>query len=285
MEFTINALNSFITNLPMGIEVEGMRYVIGVGSIYLLTWIIFAGVLKNRRIRKALPSQLRIKQTIREMRNSVLSIIVFIFAYSITNYALEDYFGGPVFKIYSDVAEYGWAYLVFSVVLWTIGLDTYFYWTHRFMHHKKFYNFFHRTHHRSHNPSPFTAYSFAPPEAVLVYLFVPIFFTLVPMHTMAFGAAMLIQTTRNAMAHCGYELFPKGWARHPILGIFATVTHHDLHHEKSHGNYAFYFTFWDRVMGTEHPEYLERFDRVTQGTKRQSNALAQGTDESTQPTT
>lgn len=30
---------------------------------------------------------------------------------------------------------------------------------------------------------------------------------------------------------------------------------------RAHG---FYFTFWDRVMGTEHPEYLERFERATE---------------------
>lgn len=263
MDFITTFIGIFFTNLPQGIQIEGMRYLIGVGSIYIITWVVFAGILKFRRIRKALPAKLRNKQMMREIRNSATSIIVFIFSYSLTDYLMQVYFGGSIFKIYSDVAEYGWAYLVFSVLLWTIGLDTYFYWTHRLMHHKKLYRFFHLTHHRSHNPTPFTAYSFAPPEAVLVYLFVPIFFSIVPMHDMAFGAAMLIQTSRNAMAHCGYELFPKGWAGHPILGILTTVTHHDMHHEKSKGNYGFYFTFWDRVMGTEHPEYLQRFDHVT----------------------
>jgi len=262
--FLNGALTSFINNLPIGMRVEGMRYLIGAGGVFLLTWVILGGVLAGRRIRKPLPNKMRNKQMLRELRNSGISILVFIFAYSVTNYALEAIFDGPVFKIYSDVAEYGWAYLVFSVALWTFGLDTYFYWTHRFMHHRKFYRFFHMSHHRSHNPTPFTAYSFAPPEAVLVYLFVPIFFSIVPMHDIAFVSAMLIQIIRNGMAHCGYELFPRGWVKHPILGIFTTVTHHDLHHEKGNGNYAFYFTFWDRLMGTEHADYAERFDRATE---------------------
>jgi len=264
VEFTIGVINSFIANLPEGMRVEGMRYLFGAGGVYLLTWVLLAGLLKVRRIRKPLPSRVRNKQIVREVRNSALTIFVFIFSYSLTNYALEQIFGGPVFKIYADVATYGWAYLVFSVVLWSIGLDTYFYWTHRFMHHPKFYRFFHMTHHRSHNPTPFTAYSFAPPEAVLVYLFVPLFFCIVPMHDVAFVSAMIVQITRNAIAHCGYELFPRGWASHPVLGIFTTVTHHDLHHEKGNGNYAFYFTFWDKVMGTEHPNYIERFDHVVE---------------------
>lgn len=275
MDIFVEILSQFIRNLPQGLEVEGVRYLIGAGGVFFVTWVLLRSLLANRRIRRALPAKLRNKQMIRELRNSAISIVVFILCYTITEYVLEAWFGQPIFKIYSDVSEYGWAYLVFSIVLWTIGLDTYFYWTHRFMHHKKFYKFFHLAHHRSHNPTPFTTYSFAPPEAVLVYLFVPLFFMTVPMHEIAFGAAMVIQTTRNAMAHCGYELFPKGWASHPVLGIFATVTHHDMHHEKSVGNYGFYFTFWDRVMGTEHPEYLERFEKVTSGNKqRQTEASA-----------
>ncbi len=262
--FINGVLSSFILNLPEGMRVEGLRYLIGAGGTFLLIWVILGSVLAGRRIRKPLPKKMRHKQIQREILSSTITIFVFIFAYSVTSYALEAIFNGPVFKIYDDVATYGWAYLVFSVALWTFGLDTYFYWTHRFMHHPKFYKFFHLTHHKSHNPTPFTAYSFAPPEAVLVYLFVPIFFTIVPMHDVAFVSAMLIQIIRNGIAHCGYELFPRGWVQHPIFGIFTTVTHHDLHHEKSNGNYAFYFTFWDRVMGTEHADYAERFDKATE---------------------
>ena len=264
MDFLIGVIDSFIFNLPEGLRIEGGRYLFGAGSIFVLIWVLLAGALKSRRIRKPLPPILRNLQMIREIRNSALTIFVFIFAYSLTEYTLIQIWGESVFKIYPDVATYGWPYLIFSVVLWTAGLDTYFYWTHRLMHHKKLYRFFHLTHHRSHNPTPFTAYSFAPPEAVLVYLFVPLFFTLVPMHDVAFVSAMLVQITRNAVAHCGYELFPRGWARHPMLGIFTTVTHHDMHHEKSKGNYGFYFTFWDRVMGTEQANYLERFDQATE---------------------
>lgn len=268
MDFITDVIINFVTYFPQNFEVEFTRYVIGAVGIWFITWVLLSKVLKNRRIRKSLPSVLRNKQIIREARNSMITIVVFTFCFSVTNQLMEVFYGGSIFKIYSDVSEYGWAYLLFSIVLWSFGLDTYFYWTHRFMHLPRFYKFFHMTHHRSHNPTPFTAYSFAPPEAVLVYIFAPVFFILVPMHETAFMAAMLIQIIRNAMAHCGYELFPRGMAQHPVFGIFATVTHHDLHHEKSNGNYAFYFTFWDRVMGTEHPEYIERFERATENDER-----------------
>jgi Delta7-sterol 5-desaturase len=37
-----------------------------------------------------------------------------------------------------------------------------------------------------------------------------------------------------------------------------------MHHGTSYNhNYGFYFTWWDKLMGTEHPDYVQTFDRVT----------------------
>ncbi len=30
-------------------------------------------------------------------------------------------------------------------------------------------------------------------------------------------------------------------------------------------NYGRYFTWWDRLMGTEHPQFRERFDEIVVG--------------------
>ena len=45
----------------------------------------------------------------------------------------------------------------------------------------------------------------------------------------------------------------------PLLRYVTTTTHHDLHHSSGRYNYGLYFTWWDRWMGTEHPEYVRRF--------------------------
>jgi len=66
---------------------------------------------------------------------------------------------------------------------------------------------------------------------------------------------------RNAVGHCGYELFP-AFRGKPLLGWLTTVTHHDLHHAQAGWNFGLYFTFWDKVMGTEHPEYQEKFAKA-----------------------
>jgi sterol desaturase/sphingolipid hydroxylase (fatty acid hydroxylase superfamily) len=38
---------------------------------------------------------------------------------------------------------------------------------------------------------------------------------------------------------------------------------HNMHHEHIHYNFALYFTFWDRWMGTMHPDYEEVLEELT----------------------
>ncbi|MEO0917088.1 MAG: DUF2147 domain-containing protein, partial [Pseudomonadota bacterium] len=47
-----------------------------------------------------------------------------------------------------------------------------------------------------------------------------------------------------------------------------TVTHHDLHHAHAGYNLGLYFTWWDRWMGTEHPNYHDEFRRVARPVSR-----------------
>ena len=67
------------------------------------------------------------------------------------------------------------------------------------------------------------------------------------------------QIFRNTLLHCGYELMPMRRNGKPWLDFLTTTTHHDLHHGQAGYNYAAWFTWWDRWMGTEHPEYHARY--------------------------
>ena len=53
-----------------------------------------------------------------------------------------------------------------------------------------------------------------------------------------------------------------------------TTTHHDLHHSAGNYNYGLYFTWWDRMMGTEHPEYKERFRAVAKPIRKMPRPYA-----------
>ena len=157
--------------------------------------------------------------------------------------------------IYSGFAEAGPVYLVLSLALMFVAHDAYFYWTHRLMHHRRLFGLFHRWHHLSRTPTVWTAYSFSVPEAIVQGAFVPLFVALVPMHALALFIFVAVQVVRNVMGHAGYELHPAAFAPGRWLGWNNTTTGHDLHHELGRYNYGFYFRWWDKLMGTEHPGY------------------------------
>jgi sterol desaturase/sphingolipid hydroxylase (fatty acid hydroxylase superfamily) len=74
---------------------------------------------------------------------------------------------------------------------------------------------------------------------------------------------------RNVCAHSGVELFAHGSERSKWFGWLVTNTDHDLHHATFHYNFGFHFTWWDRLMGTEHPgaRELRKPRRLTSAVK------------------
>lgn len=71
------------------------------------------------------------------------------------------------------------------------------------------------------------------------------------------------QIAFNVFGHCGYEIFPKWFLRSPVALVLNSVTHHALHHEKIRANFGLYFNIWDRLLGTNHADYEERFMQET----------------------
>jgi len=234
--------------------IDLLRYFLGVGVVLFLLFI-FKRSLKNRKIQSQHAS---IKQRGRELYYSVLTVLIYA-TIGIATFTGMQY---GIFKIYHQVDDYPTYWLYFSVPLLALVHDTYFYWVHRFLHLKKIFKHGHRVHHLSRIPTPWTAYSFSPFEAVLMAFFVPFYSFIFPVHDLSLLAYLTFMIIRNAAGHSGYEFFPKGFTKSK-LGWNTSHTHHDLHHQSFNFNYALYFTWWDRWMGTEHPQYHEVFDQVT----------------------
>ena len=97
---------------------------------------------------------------------------------------------------------------------------------------------------------------------------------IVPTQWGVVGLFMLHQIVRNTLGHSGYELFPARADGRPLLPFLTTVTHHDLHHAQAGWNFGLYFTFWDRVMGTEHPQYLQKFAQAVRKPAAASTLVA-----------
>jgi len=239
---------------------DALRYAIGAGGVYLVINIALAAHLRSRKIRSRTPNAAQIW---REILVSMRTVLIFACTGTVISLAALN----NLIPIYDQIATYGLAYFTGSILFIVVAHDAWFYWSHRMMHNPRLFRLLHRTHHRSHNPTPFTSYSFDSGEAVINAIFLPLFVAIVPMHPLALLIFVIHMMLRNALGHCGYEVFPANRHGHPLFGWLTTVTHHDLHHAHAGYNMGLYFTWWDRWMGTEHPNYRAEFARTARRTE------------------
>jgi len=242
-------ISIFLDRLVGSFIFDFSRYLIGAGGVFLIVWVLFKKPLQGRKIRKKTPTT---RQMLREFYHSMKTVVVYAVVGMLTYYGVE----AGLMRFYFTVEDYGWLYYAFSIAAIIIAHDAYFYWMHWLMHRPGAMRYIHALHHKSYNPTPWTAYSFDVFEGAVHAAFVPVFLLLMPIHTSVVFIFLGHMIIRNAMGHSGYELFPRRWATHPVLGLINLVTHHDLHHANGKYNLGLYFTWWDRIMGTEHPEYI-----------------------------
>jgi ferredoxin-NADP reductase/sterol desaturase/sphingolipid hydroxylase (fatty acid hydroxylase superfamily) len=165
-------------------------------------------------------------------------------------------------RIYFDINEYGYLWLGLSFFIVLFIDDMFFYWSHRAMHTPSLYKFFHKVHHESTDPSPITAFAFHPSEAVVEYIVAFVLPFLLPLNFGLIIAWQIFSMLNNVLGHLGYEIYPKGWVKFPILKFKTASTHHNMHHQLFNGNYALYFTWWDKWMGTEFKDYEARHEQI-----------------------
>jgi ring-1,2-phenylacetyl-CoA epoxidase subunit PaaE len=165
-------------------------------------------------------------------------------------------------QIYFGINNYGYLWLGVSFFVVLFLDDMFFYWSHRAMHAPRLYNYFHRVHHESTDPSPLTAFAFHPSEAVVEQLMHVVLPFLLPLNFGVIVAWQVFSMLNNVLGHLGYEIYPKGWVKMPLLQFKTASTHHNMHHQLFNGNYALYFTWWDKWMGTEFKDYETRHQQI-----------------------
>jgi lathosterol oxidase len=234
----------------------GFWYVLLAGFAWFLTRVLFRRASVKRRIAAALPT---LSQMGRETLYSIRSLMIFG---AVGGFVAFAAFSGWT-RMYGRFDERGWIWFIASIALAIALHDTYFYWTHRLMHHRRLYRLFHHTHHLSTNPSPWAAYSFSPLEALVQAGIGPLIIFTIPIHPLGFLIFMTWQIAFNVLGHCGHEIFPSWFVRSWCGRVLNTPTHHAMHHEKFRANYSLYFNVWDRLMGTNHRQYAERFAEIT----------------------
>jgi sterol desaturase/sphingolipid hydroxylase (fatty acid hydroxylase superfamily) len=251
-----------MTDLAQAFLPQGpfLKPLLVVASMYGIRYLVLAGIAflvwyarrPEGKLQRAMPQWSQIR---REIGYSALAVLVFglvdgvLFGYGILRHM----------RMYWDIAQYGWAYFWLSIPLMIVMHDAYFYWTHRLMHTRALFRAFHGVHHLSRNPTPWTTYSFHPLESVVAALGIVLILFVLPMHPLALLIFHTISTAINVYGHLGYELYPRGWAQHPLGRWINTSVAHNAHHAQARHNFGFYFLFWDRWMGTLDPAYEAKY--------------------------
>ena len=152
-------------------------------------------------------------------------------------------------QLYSSLDKYGTIYLFTSFVGVMLLQDSCYYFFHRGFHHPAVYGWLHRGHHRSKNPTPWTSFALDFPEALIQGLFMVVVVFVIPLHIYVLMLLLITMTVWALVNHLGFELFPI-FSDRPISKWFISSDHHSLHHRQHTRHYGLYFTFWDRLLGT-----------------------------------
>lgn len=170
-------------------------------------------------------------------RNMALSgVLTGVLAYGVID-------GGVKTAIYTDVAEYGWAYTVGMTVVLFVMLDCIAYWVHRGFHIRFLYRRVHRFHHRFVAPTPYVALAIHPVEFLTLQVASLLPLLLIPFHAVSAAGVLLYILIFNIIDHSGIRLVSALLWQAPSM-------YHDDHHRYFHVNYGQHLMIWDRLHGT-----------------------------------
>lgn len=147
-----------------------------------------------------------------------------------------------VTRIYWRVSDRGAGWLVVSVLVYFVAIETGIYWIHRAMHADLPYRLVHRYHHQWDKPNSWVSMAFHPLDSFMLALPLHITAFFVPIYGGLFIAIQTFFSFWSVSVHDRVSLVRWRWFNH--------TDNHTLHHWYSRCNYGQFTTFWDRAMGT-----------------------------------
>lgn len=149
-----------------------------------------------------------------------------------------------------------------------LGFEAYYYVQHRALHTRALVRF-HRWHHASRITTPLSGQSLGVVEALGwiggLLLFPAILTMFDELHGGALVAYLLASAAGNIIGHANAELHPRSsgerarsWATHPF-------TYHALHHARWTGHFGLGMSVFDRLFGSEWPDWPALHARVVDG--------------------
>jgi Delta7-sterol 5-desaturase len=226
------------------------RYFLVAGGTYLFFYFLLNHSFINRNLKQRTPSWQSIQS---DIQLSIFSAGVFALAAA---FMMTGYSWG-ITHLYSHYQQYGIWYLGISYGVVLILQDTYFYFTHRLFHHPLLFPWLHRGHHRSRHPTPWTSFAFDPLEAIVQSLFLIGIVCIIPLHFITLIAVLTTMTVWAVLNHLGIDRLPQWFPHHWFGKWFIGPAHHSIHHLRYTVHYGLYFTFWDKLLGTQDAHYEE----------------------------
>ncbi len=254
-----NPLLFFVQAFPA----QSINYFILVTVVFLAVWKFGRKAFQKSKIpvRPRLDSaQLR-----REIGNSLVALAVGTLNALVIAFLYRQGFTQLVFP----PAALGFGQNALTFVFLILLNDTWFYWSHRLMHHPRVFRFVHITHHKSVEVNPYSSYSFHFLEAFILGGWVYPILMLVPVSLPVLGTLQVLGLANNIMSHLGYEFFPRWFIRFGPFRMLNSATFHSLHHTTLNGNYGLFSRFWDRLMGTEVKSYEQVFNQRGTGLEQE----------------
>lgn len=247
----------FTKFISLAASIAGMTAIVALRYLFVSGAFAFATRLKHHGLYAGQNQQMK-----REILWSLASALVYAVPAGIVAWGWQRH-GWTL--IYTDLHAMPLWYLPVSLFAFLAIHDTWFYWSHRWMHEPRIFKIFHAVHHESRTPTAWAAMSFHWTEALTGAFVIPLLVFLIPIHISMLAVVLSIMTVMGVGNHMGWEMFPKWLVHGPAGRWLITATHHQKHHTAYRGNYGLYFRFWDKICGTDlglgtfrHPDRQQR---------------------------
>jgi len=138
---------------------------------------------------------------------------------------------------------------VWHLAVYMVLCDTLLYWIHRTFHHPLLYARIHKQHHEFKQNLAISSEYFHPLEdfgtGVIPTVTGPLLLARHGCHPVLLAFWIFLRVAESSDAHCGFD-----WPYSPFR-LGRPGDRHDFHHSHNIGNFGAFFTFWDRVCGTD----------------------------------
>ncbi|WP_072218014.1 sterol desaturase family protein [Leptolyngbya sp. NIES-2104] len=223
-------------------------YFLVVGSLYWLLYSALEQMLETRKLHRLPPTQQGIR---RDIELTIVSVIVFALSAAIILFLFNT--GTTLIYVDLEPGQVWYGAVSFAAVI--LLQDAYFYFTHRALHHPRLFKRLHHGHHQSGDPTPWTSFAFDLLDAIVQAIFLVGVVFIIPLHLITLVAVLMTMTIASLVHHLGFEPLPASSSYHWLRKWVIDSTHHAIHHRKYKVHYGLYFTFWDRWLGTQDPNY------------------------------